>query len=136
MCEIARRKVDNHGLSGNVRVECRDALDLPFETESVDICLLSFTLELFSQDDMDSLLRECYRVLRKNGRIGVVALSRSSAGTAIRIYEWFHDKLPRLVDCRPIHAARTIQNAGFTLLCTRNRRMWGLPLDIITATKR
>ena len=51
------------------------------------------------------------------------------------LYEWFHDKLPAYVDCRPIGAQGLVQSAGFTLDKSQSRSMWGLPVELLVARR-
>jgi len=50
-----------------------------------------------------------------------------------RFYEMAHRLLPRLIDCRPIFTRSIIEGAGFDILETEQRSMWGLPVDVVTA---
>ena len=52
-------------------------------------------------------------------------------GLAERIYEWFHHKMPVLVDCRPIDARTVVEAAGFVVSSERRELMWGLPVVVI-----
>jgi hypothetical protein len=54
---------------------------------------------------------------------------------AVSIYEWFHQKMPAAVDCRPIHAQSDLTTAGFTIQEVTSLSMWGLPVEIILASK-
>jgi hypothetical protein len=54
---------------------------------------------------------------------------------AIKIYEWFHARMPALVDCRPIYVRKIIEAAGFELAEASEEAMWGLPVEIVTARK-
>ncbi|WP_455382622.1 class I SAM-dependent methyltransferase [Salinispira pacifica] len=133
MCERALRRAAADNLGENVRVLCADAVTLPFPDRAFNAVLLSFTLELFSSSDMGRVLTECRRVLRSDGRLAVVSLSRIGAGTAVRVYEWMHRRFPRAIDCRPIEAAAAVEGAGFSIEFQQIERMWGLPVEIISA---
>jgi hypothetical protein len=74
--------------------------------------------------------------LRPLGRLVIVTLVKTQKPNfAERIYEWFHERMPVAVDCRPIPAQTTIQAAGFEITAVTAKKMWGLPVEIITAEK-
>jgi len=112
-----------------------DALTLPFPARSFDVIFLSFTLELFRDVEIPLILMECQRVLRKEGRIGVVALAKEDTG-AVRLYEWFHRRWPQVVDCCPIRVHAVLIAAGFEVRETRRMVMWGLPVEIDAGTMK
>ena len=111
-----------------------DGTSLPYKSGSFNAVFLSFTLELFDTPEIPTVLAECKRVLKPGGRLGVVAMLKTEhPGRIERLYEWFHEKVPAYVDCRPIDAHRLIQEAGFSLGKCQARSMWGLPLEIVIA---
>jgi len=130
MLKISREKIEinNAGL-------CQaDGLFLPFSKEQFDNVFISFTLELFDTPEISKVLGEIHRVLKKDGKLGVVSLAKQDI-TAIHIYEWFHRSMPILVDCRPIYASNLVSQAGYNIQQSRVTRMWGLPVDILVARK-
>jgi demethylmenaquinone methyltransferase/2-methoxy-6-polyprenyl-1,4-benzoquinol methylase len=103
----------------------------------MDALFMSFTLELFDTEDIPLLLRECYRVLKSQGRIGVVSLQKSNQYSRIEgLYEWVHARFPQWVDCRPIQAARELIRAGFELQQAEVQPMFGLLVSMNIAVKR
>jgi len=134
MFQIAQAKIARAGLSRRVELRLGDAARLPFEDDFFDAIFISFTLELFDTPEIPLVLGECKRVLREDGRLGVVALEKKDC-RAVKIYEWFHARMPALVDCRPIHARKTIEAAGFELAEASEEAMWGLPVEIVIARK-
>jgi ubiquinone/menaquinone biosynthesis C-methylase UbiE len=134
MRDIAAQRIAHAGLSDRVDLRVGDASSLPFANESFDAVFMSFTLELFDTPELGVVLGECRRVLRPGGRLGVVALALADwPRLATRIYIWFHRRLPRLVDCRPIPAADLVRAAGFTDLHWARRSLWTLPIDVVVA---
>jgi ubiquinone/menaquinone biosynthesis C-methylase UbiE len=134
MRDIAQERLDKAGLSANVDLQVGDALDLPFPAENFDGVFMSFTLELFDTPEIPRLLAQCYTVLRSGGRIAIVSLIKKPS-KAVSIYEWFHEKMPTAVDCRPIYAQEDLRSAGFTIQDVTALSMWGLPVEIIIAVK-
>ncbi len=134
MHDITTERLQKAGMLDRVDLQVGDALHLPFEDAFFDGVFMSFTLELFDTPELPQLLQECSRVLRGNGRIAVVSLIKKP-GTAVRIYEWFHEKMPAAVDCRPIYAQPLLQEAGFYIEKVKAMSMWGLPVEIILARK-
>lgn len=134
MCRIALRRIRRAHLEGVAHVIQGDASALPITGESLDACLMSFTLELFDTPEISEVLYEVRQALRAGGRIGVVALSRAGPDSlGRRLYEWGHDKLPRLLDCRPIYPAARLVEAGFTITSEHRVSLWGLPVDVVVA---
>ncbi len=137
MCEVAQEKVNIAEFTDRVCLRCGDAIHLPFDDKVVDAIIMSFTLELFDTSDIPILLSECHRVLRNNGRIGVVSLSKKhDTKVMIRIYEWTHRWFPRFVDCRPIFVEEEVFAAGFQPVDIADLSLWGLPVKAVVAVKR
>lgn len=135
MLQAARKRNQAAGLEGAaVNFVQGDALRLPFPSENFDAVFISFTLELFDTPEIPLVLAECRRVLRPGGRMGVVALVKE-ARTSVRVYEWFHARMPTLVDCRPIFARQAVQAAGFEIAACEVKSMWRLPVEILVGRK-
>ena len=63
-------------------------------------------------------------------------MSKAEGGSLLlRFYEWLHRKLPRYVDCRPIHVEQSIKDAGFEIQYKERVSLFGLPGDIVIGTK-
>jgi ubiquinone/menaquinone biosynthesis C-methylase UbiE len=132
MLAITQERVDAAGLAERVALHLGDAAHLPFAGGRFDAVFMSFTLELFDTPEIPLVLQQCRAALRPDGRIVIVSLVKKP-GTAVRIYEWFHEKMPVLVDCRPIYAQAALEQAGFTIYNRSTLSMWGLPVDILLA---
>ncbi|MCA9957387.1 MAG: methyltransferase domain-containing protein [Anaerolineales bacterium] len=127
MLQVAQRR-----LGFPVAFVQADAAQLPFAAARFDAVLMSFTLELFDTPEIPVVLAEVRRVLGKNGRFATVTLAQQNS-LAVQLYEWFHDKLPNWVDCRPIPTDALLAEAGFHIVTHQRRKLWGLSVDIILA---
>ena len=135
MCNVARSLVEKAELAGRVEIRGGDAAVLPYEPGLFDAVFMSFTLELFDTPEIPPLLRECERVLRDDGRICVVGMSKKSDTAMTRLYEWSHRKFPTFIDCRPIFVEDTLADAGFRILHAEELPMWGLLVEVVVAQK-
>ncbi|MFZ2097658.1 MAG: methyltransferase domain-containing protein [Anaerolineales bacterium] len=136
MLRVARNNLAKAGFANRIHLLSGDGAWLPYASASFTAVFMSFTLELFDTPEIPQVLGECWRVLKPGGRLGVVAMQQSEhPGWMLRLYEWFHEKLPNYVDCRPIDAGSMVQEAGFILEKLQSRSMWGLPVQILLTKK-
>ena len=135
MCLRSKKKLHTEGLGKSVNLQQGDAAHLPYKKNSFDAIFISFTLELFDIPDIPLVLGECQRVLKRNGRLELVTLRKREC-RAVRVYEWFHQAMPKLVDCRPIYPKESLENAGFQIQKSTETKMWGLPVSILCAQKK
>jgi len=136
MFNVTRARVRKAGLSGRVDLKCDDAAELAYESDFFDAIFTSFTLELFDTPEIPIVLQECQRVLRSDGRMCVVAMSkRGKDSLVVRLYEWVHEKFTKYVDCRPIFVRKALEDAGFQVVDVTEESMFTLPVDIVLAKK-
>jgi demethylmenaquinone methyltransferase/2-methoxy-6-polyprenyl-1,4-benzoquinol methylase len=133
MRDIAQTRLQQAGVAERATLHIGDAAEtLP--ASDLDAIFMSFTLELFDTPEIPQVLQQCYAALKPGGRIGVVSLEKTDA-FAVRLYEWFHEKMPATVDCRPIYAQAALREAGFEIDNLNSMVMWGLPVEIVLAKK-
>lgn len=136
MIHEAQEKLVQVELAERVELICGDAVHLPYRDNCFDALFMSFTLELFDTPEIPIVLQECWRVLRPDGRICIVALAKKEASNlAVRIYEWFHEKFTKYVDCRPIYTQAVAAAAGFQIKRLTEMSLFQLPVDIVLAKK-
>lgn len=136
MIKMAVAKLVHMQLYDRPFLHLGDAVALPYASAFFNAIFSSFTLELFDTPEVPSVLSECLRVLKPGGRMCVVSLSKPAHSNLILdLYEWFHRKLPVLVDCRPIPVKLWLNDAGFRVHAASNYAMWGLPVEIVLAFK-
>jgi len=134
MRQVAEERLANAGLGLRVELRLGDASRLPYPDRDFDAIFMCFTLELFDTPEIPGLLAECRRVLKKGGRIGVVSLLKEDSWP-VRVYEWFHRRMPKMVDCRPIRPCLALETAGFSNQVLQLKKMWGLPVQVVIAEK-
>ncbi len=133
MLGVAQTRVISMGTSERVRLLCGDGVQIPFRNEAFDAILMSFTLELFDTPEIPMVLAECRRCLHAGGRICVVGLSKKQPNFMTGLYEWFHEKLPLFVDCRPIFVQQALESSGFQTLSANELSMMGLKSELVLA---
>lgn len=112
-----------------------DGAHLPLANAAFDVLFTAFTLELFTKEDIHRVLGECRRVLKPNGRLGVVSLTGSPRTLSVWLYELAHQLFPIAVDCRPIPLVDLLDENGFCIKTAEKTRNWGLPVMITISTK-
>lgn len=118
-----------------VHLNCGDAVSLPYPDRQFDKIFMSFTLELFDTPEIPMVLQECQRVLKDGGKIAIISMSKRVENIMVKLYEWFHKKLPRQVDCRPIYTRELLEKEGFPIVEEIQKSLCGLPVDIIISGK-
>ena len=137
MLAASRRRLKKAGLEDRVELTCQDALKIPYAENKFEAVFMSFALELFDSPEIPQVLAEIKRVLKPNGRLGVVSMSKGNGASPIlRLYEWLHQKLPQIADCRPIHVEGSIRQAGFAIQSKQRVGLFGLPVEIVIAAKQ
>jgi demethylmenaquinone methyltransferase/2-methoxy-6-polyprenyl-1,4-benzoquinol methylase len=134
MFHMARINISRSELTKNVNLQQGDAVNLPYKNNYFNAIFMSFTLELFSTEEALLVLRECKRVLCETGRIGIVALNQNNR-LPVKIYNWFHARMPTIVDCHPINLRNIIDKSGFEPIGIIEKSMNGLPVVMLSARK-
>ena len=134
MIKVARKRFQTKVQKRSVGLCQGDGVFLPLANEQFDAAFLSFTMELFDTPEIIRVLNECRRILKSDGRIGIVSLAKLER-RSVDIYEWFHRLMPNIIDCRPIYLGPALKETGFQIEETAIKMMWGLPVEIVIARK-
>jgi len=130
MLKQARVHLKNAGKP--VRLVQGDALRLPFPSGCFDSAFMAFTLELMDTPEISIVLGEIRRILQPGGRLGIVSLSKLGGKSFMkRFYEWLHARFPAIIDCRPIFASCSVEEAGFTIVDYHLMSLTGLGIEVI-----
>ena len=135
MVRLGEKNLAKAGLLERAQLRCGDAAQLPYEENTMDAVFMSFTLELFDTPEIPKVLSECRRVLKMNGRIVVVGMSKEGEHEPIiGGFEWAHKHFPNFIDCRPIYVRKALEEADFQILKALKKHMW-IPVEIILGAK-
>lgn len=136
MVEISAERARQARMEDRIELACADALHLPYASRTLDGVFMSFTLELFDTPEIPLVLAECKRVLKADGRIVVVGMSRvGPTGVMTEIFEWTHRHFPNYLDCRPILVRQAIEDAGFQVRDSKTMKMW-IEVEIVCGVKQ
>lgn len=132
MLEVTKKRLEKAGLLDRVALYCGDAAKMPYNEHKFDAVFMSFTLELFDTPEIPVILNEIKRVLKHEGRLGVVSMSMVEGKSILfKLYEWAHKKFPNYADCRPIYVEQSLKEAGFEIKDKNKVKVFGLPLEIV-----
>jgi demethylmenaquinone methyltransferase/2-methoxy-6-polyprenyl-1,4-benzoquinol methylase len=135
MLRTARRAISHE--PAPIHLVRADAQRLPLRSGTFDAVFMSFTLELFDDSGIATLLAEVRRVLRGGGRLVVVCLAAGARPSlATTAYSWLHRQLPQLLDCRPIPIRRLLLRNSFVPGPGKAIRLWGLRVAVVSALPR
>lgn len=107
-----------------------DGAHLPLSRNILDGVFCSFTLELFSSEEISAVLQEIHQVLKPEGRLAVLSLSDEPRTLAERLYTIGHRLFPTMLDCRPIPLLDLLQEGGYKIHLQEKFLNWGLPIQI------
>ena len=134
MVEQARNRLAQHRMADRVELLRGDMRSAPYPDATFDAVFMSFTLELFSDNDQGVVLYQVRRVLVPGGRLCVACMSDHGGQPIMdRLYRWSHEHFPTFVDCRPIDSPALLAASGFSVEQVRRLSMWGLSVDLVLA---
>jgi demethylmenaquinone methyltransferase/2-methoxy-6-polyprenyl-1,4-benzoquinol methylase len=137
MMEISNERLEEAGLEDRVKLFCGDAASLPFDDSTFDAVFMRFTLELFDTPEIPKVLEQIKRVLKPEGRLVVVGMSKENGDSIfLRPDGWIHNRWPKYVDCRPIYVEQSLGEAGYTVKSKEKVRLFRLPGEIVVAVNR
>jgi ubiquinone/menaquinone biosynthesis C-methylase UbiE len=112
-----------------------DAFNLEAKDDSVEILVNNYMFDLIALDDMDKLLAEMKRVLKKGGRLVLVNMTRGERFGS-NIYDHLYRLHPRLMGgCRSVQLAPLLRRHGFNVVVREYHQQMLFPSEVILALK-
>ncbi len=124
MLNQARAKIEKLGLSDRVYFKQGNARDLPFPDETFDVVYNGYMFDLIPLDGFAPILREFARVLKPEGKLVLVNMSKPDEHKTF--YETIYEKGWAVMPCRPVLMSAFLQPTGFTDVQRFYRRSHGL----------
>jgi ubiquinone/menaquinone biosynthesis C-methylase UbiE len=127
MLDVAKEKAARSNLQGQIEIKVGDMLNLPFEDNSFDAVLSSYSM--CPVYDPAKAVLELYRVAKPGGRIGVA----HSIEPAAALTKWLSDMIEGIVwhipsislGCRAVSVLPSLENLGCKIIF---RKYIGVPL--------
>lgn len=133
MLEKTSKLASGNGYSNFVLKEA-DARHLPFPDDMFDVLYNSYMLDLIPIGDFPVILREFHRVLKKDGRVVLVNLTKKDSAPVL--YERLYKLSPYFWGgCRPVLMESFVREAGFENV-ERERTKTILSTEIVTGVKK
>ncbi len=124
------------GLKGtSYELKTGSALRLEEEDASFDLLMNNYMFDLMAFEEMDNVLHEFKRVLRKGGKLVLVNMTVGEKfGTDI--YTWIYRMSPKLMGgCRGIQLSEKLKVHGFKVQLREYYQQLLFPSEVILATK-
>lgn len=116
-----------------------DALRLPFKHAYFDRLYAGYVLDLLPQSDLENVISGFHRALKPSGRMVILALTEgvdSISKALISAWKWVFDLNPAWCGgCRPLQLFDLVKKAGFMEIEREVIVQFGVPSELITATK-
>jgi ubiquinone/menaquinone biosynthesis C-methylase UbiE len=134
MLERAKNRLKN--LTGaNYSLAIGTAFDLPAPTESVDQLLNNYMFDLIPYHDMDRVLSEFERVLKKGGRLVLVNMTEGET-LGSKLYDLIYRLSPKSMGgCRGVRLEDKLIQHGFTVETREYHQQMLFPSEVILAHK-
>ena len=134
MLEKAEQRLKALG-QANYSLRVGTAFALPLEDESVDILVNNYMFDLIAFEDMERVLAEFKRVLRKGGKLILVNMTEGERWGS-RIYDRVYSLSPKLMGgCRGVKLSGTLQEYGFKVDVREYYQQLLFPSEVIRAYK-
>lgn len=119
----------------NSSLEIGTAFDLNKEDESVDTLLNNYMFDLIPFQDMDRIILEFKRVLKKNGKLILVNMTKGERyGSGI--YEYIYTLSPKTMGgCRGVQLSEKLSQHGFRVENREYYQQMLFPSEVILAYK-
>lgn len=111
------------------------AFDLKVENESIDILMNNYMFDLIPYEDMDEILMEFKRVLKKDGKLILVNMTEGER-LASKLYDFISHLSPKTMGgCRGVRLTDRLKRHGFKVEVREYYQQMLFPSEVISANK-
>lgn len=119
----------------NYSLEIGTAFDLPVEDESIDTLVNSYMFDLIPFEEMEKIIMEFRRVLKKDGKLIVVNMTEGER-LGSKTYDFIYDISPKIMGgCRGVKLAEKLKTYGFKVDSREYFQQFFFPSEVILAYK-
>jgi ubiquinone/menaquinone biosynthesis C-methylase UbiE len=117
----------------NYELKVGNAFNLEAEAGQFDLLVNNYMFDLIAFDDMDAILEEFRRVLKKGGKLILVNMTEGeSLGSGI--YDLIYRISPKLFGgCRSVALSEKLKNQGFNVILREYYQQLWFPSEVILA---
>lgn len=137
MVALARTRLTGLGDRAQIRQLAPGTVELPLDDQCADRVISTYVLDLLPDADIGVFFREARRVLRPDGRLCLVSLTRGPAllpRFVGNLWNLVFRLRPQLVGgCRPIELTPYCDGAVWEMLHHRTVVSWAIPSEILVA---
>ena len=134
MLKKAKRRLKR--LAGaNYSLKIGSAFDIPMPAESADLLINMYMLDLIPYEDMDKILLEFNRVLKKGGKLILVNMTEGKT-VGSKLYDFIYRLSPKTMGgCRGLRMSDTLKQHGFVVEVREYYQQMLFPSEVILAYK-
>jgi len=111
------------------------AFDLPAASGSVDLLMNNYMFDLIAYDDMDKVLAEFRRVLKKEGKLVLVNMTEGES-LWTKVYDLIYRLYPKAIGgCRGVRLSEKLKKQGFKVMTREYHQQLLFPSEVIIAYK-
>lgn len=119
----------------NYSLNVDSAFNLKIEDESVDTLINNYMFDLISFEDMDTIIQEFKRVLKKDGKLILVNMTEGERFGS-KLYDFVYNLSPKTMGgCRGVKLADWLQKQGFNVKVREYYQQMLFPSEVILAYK-
>ena len=132
MLKIAKSRIGKVGFK-NYTISFGDAYDLEFPDNHFDLLINNYMFDLLPEGDFPIVLNEFKRVLKTNGRLILVNMTKGDRFYQ-RFWEIVYQINPKwLGGCRGVLLSDVLRKVGFEILHYETLSQFGFPSEVISA---
>jgi ubiquinone/menaquinone biosynthesis C-methylase UbiE len=134
MLAKAKRRMERSPFS-NYLLQPGNAFNLDFDDNSIDLLMNNYMFDLIPYPEMDSIIQEFRRVLKPNGKLLLVNMTRAETPGS-RIYEMIYKVSPKTMGgCRGIQLQSRLEDNGFNVQTREYYQQMLFPSEVLMAIK-
>jgi ubiquinone/menaquinone biosynthesis C-methylase UbiE len=134
MLERAKKRVSQFS-AANYSLELGSAFNLNIKDESIDTLVNNYMFDLISFEDMDKILMEFKRILKKDGKLILVNMTEGERFGS-KLYDFIYNISPKTMGgCRGVKLTERLQQQGFKVEIREYYQQMLFPSEVILAYK-